>query len=134
MKTNFSFVSESPVVFLEGGLGLTNEGEDLVKFLVNQRIYPFVFEELYDNPELLITLKWIKPKTIVLGTTGVYREQINQCFEVFKLAECVPDNIVFLFGEETMGNEINYFKVLNPKMRVFTIYVLSADDYELTEI
>lgn len=130
---DFLFVRENPVVFLEGGLGLTDDAENLFQLISRHKIYPFVFEELYDNPEILIALKWIKPKTIILGTTGVYREKIAHCFEIFKLAECVPDNVIFLFGEETMKNEINYLKALNPKLRVFTIHVL-GEDYELTEI
>ena len=133
-EIDFSFVTQSPVVFLEGGLGLLEEAERLVQMLVNHRIYPFVFEELYDNPELLITLKWIKPKTIVLGTTGVYRDKIDHCVKMFKIAEHIPDNVIFLFGEDDMKKEIKEFKALKPSMKVFAIHVLDDEDYRLTEI
>lgn len=130
----FSFFTQSPVAFLEGGLGLPDEAEYLVKYLVNRRLYPFVFEELYENPEMLVSFKWIKPKTIVLGTTGVYRDEIDHCVEMFRIAEHIPDNVIFLFGEDDMRKEIKEFKSTKPSMRVFTIYVLDEDNYELTEI
>ena len=133
-KVDFSFVTQSPVVFLEGGLGLLEEAEHLVQMLVNHHIYPFVFEELYDNPELLVTLKWIKPKTIVLGTTGVYRDKIDHCVSCFRIAEHIPDNVIFLLGEDDMKKEIAEFKALKPSMRVFSIHVLDEENYRLTEI
>lgn len=132
--TEFSFFTQSPIAFLEGGLGLLDEATYLVKYLVNRMIYPFVFEELYDHPEMLVSFKWIKPKTIVLGTTGVYRDKIDHCVEMFRIAEHIPDNVIFLFGEDDMSKEIKEFKSIKPSMRVFAIYVLDEDNYKLTEI
>ena len=128
-----TFTGNEPIVMLEGGIGLTDEQDTFMEIMCKNFIYPIVLDDLYKNPSKIISLKFIQPKTIMLGTTGLFKQDIEHCFEMLKIAECVPDNVVFFFGEEKMRKYIDYFKQINENLKVFTIFVLD-DSYELREL
>lgn len=73
----------APYCFLEGQTGL-NEGEEyLYRSLVYYREKPFVIDNLYEDPRRLASLSFLRPKTLVLGTTGVYVAKLNFLIELF---------------------------------------------------
>ena len=127
-----------PYCFLEGGTGLNDCEQKVSDTLYRKHITSWILDDLYDKPERLIALKFLKPKTIFLGTTGVYQDKVNNLKEVFKIAEHIPDNIVFTIGdtETNFWELIDMAKATNPKVRFFDLYPMYTkdDDIQLIEL
>lgn len=134
--SNFKFINNqyNEIVFVEGGQGLNDAEEYLYQHLVGRGYYPIVLENVYDNPRQLISLMYLQPRTIVLGTTGVYRDEIDQCIEYFKIAEFIPDCVLFSFGEDKLRHLIREMLVKKPTMQIYNYVAWDSQDIQIEEI
>lgn len=122
-----------PFVFLEGGRGLNDCESKVSKQLFNEGFDVWVLDDLYSNPDKLVAIKFLKPKTIFIGTTGVYKKDLSHLKEVFKVCEYIPDNLVLTVSntENHISDLIEIAKATNPKFRVFELYPMFNEDDEI---
>lgn len=109
MKTQEDFVSLHSLgdfAIIDGQNGLSGTEEYFYKNLVQRNHYPLVLDDLFTNPTKIKALKIFKPDTIVLGTTGVYREKIDRVMAEFIKLKWLPKNAVFTMGEEYFNDFI----------------------------
>lgn len=133
-KVEIDWTEAEPIVVLEGGIGLNDTERDIVDHLFKYRLYPVVLENLYEEPEKIIALKYIKPKTIMLSTTGTYRDELDHCIEMFKIADHLPDNVIIGIGEDALWSTIRHFRKIKPDMKFFTATSYGKDDFIIQEM
>lgn len=96
--------SLEPIAFLEGGKGLNDDEEFIHKTCFHNRIDTWVLDDLYSKPERIAALKFLKPKTLILGTTGVYKDELNRLIDLFFGMEitCIENIILTLDSEDVL--------------------------------
>lgn len=124
-----------PYCFLEGGTGLNDCEDKASRIIFSKKLDMWIIDDLYSKPDRLLALRYLKPKTIFLGTTGVYKKDLDYLKKIFSVAEYIPDNIVFTIGdtERHFWDLIKVAKATNPKVRFFDLYPMytSEDDIQL---
>ncbi len=90
-----------PIAFLEGGKGLDNMEKFIFRKCQFKDIDYWLLDELYEKPERVYALKYLKPKTLVIGTTGVYKEKLDNLIEIFFSLEITSvENIILVSDSE----------------------------------
>lgn len=116
-------ISELGTICIINGQRWLHDTEQAVyEFLVNDRnTYPMVLDNLFEQPEKIKAIKYYNPDTIMLGTTGVYRDKINLVLNEFTKLEWLPKNALFTMGEEYFG-EFAKSGVIGYKMYPYARY------------
>ena len=130
LVTSILDYDKQPFAFLEGGLGLNDQEKNLSKGLFNRGFEIYVLEELYDKPKKLAALKFLDVKTIIMGTTGVYKDKLEILVDLFFSLELNKlENIVFtLDTERVMREPMDKIKKLNPNIKFYKIEVPLWDE------
>lgn len=93
--------SLEPIAFLEGGKGLNNCETFIHKTCFHKGLDMWLLDDLYSKPERIAALKFLKPKTLILGTTGVYEDKLNQLIDLFFDMEITSiENIILTLDSE----------------------------------
>lgn len=130
LLTSILDYNKQPFAFLEGGLGLNDQEKYLSKGLFDRGFEIYVLEELYDKPKKLASLKFLDVKTIIMGTTGVFKDKLEILVDLFFSLELKTlENIVFtLDTERVMGKAMSKIKELNPNIKFYKIDVPLWDE------
>jgi hypothetical protein len=131
-----------PFCVLEGGSGLNDCERYLVKSLNHYNVDNWVIDDLYDKPRRLGAVQFLTPKTLVMGTTGVYRDKLNQLIDLFFSLEITGlENIILtLDSEDVFWFEMGEIKKRIPNIKFWGLYSVPSmfDDegtkYEIYEI
>lgn len=120
------------IAILDGQSGLPETENNFYKWLVKRNHEVLVITDLFNHPERVKALKLFDIDTVVLGTTGTYRDKINTALEAFKKLKWLPKNAVFTMGED-------YFHdFLQAGVKGYKIYPMSSmyqsDDVFITEL
>ena len=123
-----SWYDLGPFAFLEGGQGLNELEEDFMKYLFDKRVNVYKLDRLYDQPRKIGALQFLDCKTLVLGTTGVYKEELNKLKEIFfKIEFKGIENIILTLGcEDVLWRDMLKFHELYPNVKFMSL----MDDYE----
>lgn len=122
-----------PVMILEGGLGLNENEKYIYKKMVDVGIEVWSIEQLYKFPERLASINFLKPKTVIFGTTAVYRDNLNILFDLVDSLNLESIEKVIL----TLATEDEYFvtkklkdlKGYFPKLEFFKLmYFFPCDE------
>lgn len=113
----------SPFMILEGQLYLNGTEEFIEELCIKSKIKHIVLTGLYDEPEQIKQIDTFKPKSIVLGTTGVYHESLKKILDVFATCKHLPDNIFVTMGEEVLCGVIRKYKEIKPSMKVYKVFL-----------
>lgn len=120
----------APFLFLEGQKYLS-ETEDLMqKICFKYKIKHKVLTDLYEHPEKIKMIDEFKPKSIVMGTTGVYHEKLKSILDVFATCKHLPDNIFLTMGEEVLCGVIRKHKKVKPSIKTYAVAPMSKYDDE----
>lgn len=134
-KTNtINLALAEPYCILNGQPDLHEAEMDLYRYLVSKNHIVNVLDNLFDEPEKLKSLLLLKPKTLVLGTTGVYADSLRRAIEAFKDLGYIPDNVIFTMGEEILSGLARKLKKSKPGMKFYGVVTFGPDDIEINEI
>lgn len=86
--------------FINGQRFLHETEEAFYKWLVSNGFTPLVLDDLFEHPEKITAIKLFNPSTIVLGTTGTYKEKIDKVLLAFEQLNWLPKNAIFTMGSE----------------------------------
>lgn len=104
---------KQPFVFLEGGTGLNIHEEYISLGLFNRGYDVYVLDNLYEKTRKLASIQFLEVKTIILGTTGVYRDKLNILLDLFFSLELENlENIILTLSstEYVLWNEMKILK------------------------
>lgn len=105
----------SPFCILEGGEGLADCERYLVRSLNEYNSRNWVLDGLYKDPSRLASIQFLKPKTIIFGTTGVYAEKLNILIDLFFALDFSSlENVIML--RDTEYEVYKHLKILKGKM------------------
>lgn len=128
----------APIAFLEGGLGLNDNEKKLAEYLSSSwgLSSVHVIDELYDNPRKLAAISFLDIKTIVIGTTGVYRDDLNFLIDFFKTLEIKTiKNVIFaVSAEDVLYKEAIEFKKDFPDCTFFKLTYADDEEYIIHKI
>lgn len=118
-----------PFVILEGSEYLGELEVKALEALQRQRIYPIPVCDLYKNPSAIVALHYLKPKTVILFSTGVYQTNIENCLEVFKACvEHLPDNIILGMNESAIiWKYLREIKKQKPSLNIYKLKLSELD-------
>ncbi len=128
-----------PIAFLEGGKGLNDTEDFIYKKCLRRNIEVWKIDDLYENPRRLVALQFLEPKTIILGTTGVYRDKLDDLIELFFTLKLKGlENIVICMDssgvlEDQFSKLPKEIKILEPTER-YSIFNEDSDPVEFKEI
>lgn len=115
-REEFDIQASTGIVFLNGQQYLHDTEEALYRYLIKKGHYSLVIDDLFNYPKRLQSLKYLNIDTIIVGTTGTYRDKIDKVFSAFKKLKWMPKNVIFTMGEE-------YFdELLNSDVRCYKLY------------
>lgn len=135
-KKPFFNYDYAPFCFLEGGTGLNDVEEKLYQKIVDTRAECWSIEDLYDKPERIVALQFLKPKTIIFGTTGVYEKELSH---LFKVAEVIDFDFVerLYLTLDTMRDAAKFIRPLlkkYPNIKVFSVDFFDYWDFNIKEV
>jgi len=107
-----------PFLFLEGGMGL-NEIEDYIyKEMVSGSFECWSLEQLYEYPDRLRAIPFLKPKTIVFGTSGVYEEELSNLIRIIMSLDLsgIEKVVLTLDTENEIGTKLRKIAQANPAL------------------
>ena len=116
-KRIFEYANE-PFMFLEGGSGLNEKEEEVYKRLVKNNIEAWSLENLYKKPERLASIQFLKPKTLIFGTTAVYQDKLDILIELANSLDLssIERIILTLDTENDMYKTLKVFKDKYPEI------------------
>lgn len=122
---------------LEGQKSLNDTEKYFIKSCNYHNCTNWVLDDLYENPRKLMAVFFLRPKTIVLGTTGIYKEKLDVLIDLFFSQESDfgwLENIIFTLDSENLfRSEMKKIKKLNPNIKFWDFYeVPSLFDVEGT--
>lgn len=120
-----------PYCILEGGQGLSNTEEVFVDKCNYMHIKNWVLDNLYEDPEKIKAIKYLKPKTIILGTTGTYADKLNKIKEIFAKLNYFPNHVMFTMGEDYFYELMNLARIKNPIIKFYRIYPSAGKKYPI---
>lgn len=122
-----------PIMLLEGGKGLNDLERSIYNYLVERRYEVFSLEDLYDKPERVVSIQFLKPKAIIFGTTGVYREDLGYIIEAMKITDLNSVEKVFLTlgSKDVLWRVLKEFKHKYPKIEFYDLSEGFEDGFSL---
>lgn len=130
MEENILNFYNSPVVILEGGLGLPDTERDCKLYLQDRDIDLFVLDDLYNKPERILAIQYLKPKLIIFGSTCTYEDELKNVIELYKTINYVPDIVAITHGkdESTIIKLIKQAKEIKPELQAYSAISFGKDD------
>lgn len=120
---NYDF---EPFCVLEGQKGLNDTERYFIRSCNEWNYENWVLDDLYENHRKLMAVFFLRPKTIILGTTGIYREKLDALTDLFFSYESDfswLENIIFtLDSEGIFRSEIKKIKELNSNIKFWDFY------------
>lgn len=85
------------IVFFEGQQGIGGLIQEDYKSITKYRgmFNCILLDDLYTNPEKVISVMYIKPKYIYLNTTGLFIDKIDMIMGFYKISEYLPYGVIF---------------------------------------
>ena len=120
-----------PYCVLEGGSGFIDMEQDIIDRCNHKHITCWAIDDLYDNPERIKAIKYLKPKTIILGTTGTYVDKLSKIIEFFSKLNYFPDNVIFTMGEDYFYGLMKKAKIKNPKIKFYKMYPSFGENIQI---
>lgn len=102
----------APIALLNGQLGLDDDIRDLANLCAEHNIEYYKIDNLFEDLTQLTLLSEKQVKTVVLGTTGFFRDELNNAINYFKTLSYLPIHVFFTFGSD-------YFQPLTKHMKQF---------------
>jgi hypothetical protein len=141
-KFTIPYYDFEPFCLLEGQSSLEDCEYYFHKSLNYYRIRSWVLDDLYKKPERVAAIQFLKPKTIVLGTTGVYRDKLDALIDLFfsLKIEGLKNVILTLDTERELWDEIKTLKSKIPNVKIFNLWSCPSmfdkegEKYEIYEI
>lgn len=108
-----------PFCLLEGGTGLNELEGHVYHRLVDKNFEVWSLENLYEKPERLASLQFLKPKTLIFGTTAVYQDKLNLLVDLAQSLDLnsVEKVILTLDTDRDMRKQLKIFKEKYPKIK-----------------
>lgn len=116
LEKEFDFYECGNIAFLNGQEGMHETESALFKRLASfnfQNIY--CIDDLFNHPERLKVLPLLNIETIVLGTTGTYRDKLDMVFDAFEKLNWKPKNALITMGDgafEPYAKDVNLYKLM----------------------
>jgi len=112
-----------PFMFLEGGVGFNDLEEDMFHAVIGSHQTAWEIDNLYKEPLRLACIDLLKPKTLVLGTTGLYAKDLKVLISVFFGLDLtsVKNIILTLNTEDVLYSEIRELKEKHPDIKVWKV-------------
>lgn len=122
-ETSILDFDKQPFAILEGGLGLNDTEDRLAHGLFTRGFELYVLEELYEKPRKLAALQFLDVKTIILGTTGVYKDKLGMLVEFFMSLDLghLENVVLTLDTERVMREEMRLLKDKLPGVRFWKL-------------
>jgi hypothetical protein len=88
------------IVFLKGSQG--TDSRDTFNEL--SKLYNCIlFDNLYEKPDKMAALKFLKPECLHISTTGLFHEKIDFLVDVFSSLEWAPKYVIFEHERSVMA-------------------------------
>jgi hypothetical protein len=131
----FEYTNE-PFMFLEGGTGLDEEEDYIYKRLVNNNFDSYKLDDLYNHPKKLASIHFLKPKTIIFGTTGVYEDKINMLVSLLDDLDLssIEKVVLTIDSEREIPKILRHFKNKYPKLKFYKFEYFFTDENEVIKI
>ena len=113
--SEFDFNKAGNIAIINGQQGLHTTEHMLFKALVRGNHQPIVIDELFAFPERIKVLKLMNIETVVLGTTGTYRDKLDKAIAAFEKMDWLPKNAIFTMGENNFwkwDDKVTFFKIM----------------------
>ncbi len=125
-----------PFMILEGGRGLDGLEEEIHHLLIKAGNDVWVLDDLYEKGERLASIGFLKPKTIILGTTGLYKEKLGRLIDLFFDLELdsIENVILTLNSEDALHYQMEKLKILNRGVKFFKYLGEGGGKFEFYEI
>ena len=109
-----------PIAFLEGGSGLEECEDFIYRRCIVRDIDCWKLDSLYEYPEKMMAIQYLRPKTIIVGTTGVYKDKIQKIVEHF---QSIPseyiENVIITHDEngllKYLAKQLVNIRILQPE-------------------
>jgi hypothetical protein len=113
----------APFCVLEGGRGLHDTENYLIKSFNFHGARNWVLDELYEKPRRLVSLQFLRPKTLIVGTTGVYKDKINMLIDLFFELDVVGlENIILTMrSEDVFYEQLLILRERNPELKFWAL-------------
>lgn len=124
----------SPIAFLDG-TDLPETECTIFKNFVDRGFKDvWALEELYDFPERLMALKYLKPNTIVVGTTCVKLDRFRKFVDTFLKIGHIPNNIILTHGGKYFIGTIKLLMEKKSDIKVFSAHGWVDDEVRLIDV
>lgn len=129
---NILDIQKQPYFLLEGSEGLNITDSEIREYLHSSNYEYYLFDNLYEKREKLACINFLEPKTLIFGTTGLFKDKLKDVFDlVYELNLNSVENIIF-----TLEPNRSIYMFLNPiltkykKIKLFNY----LEDGEIEEI
>lgn len=124
IDTDFKIGSSNYIAFLNGQSGLHETEAMFFKYLASRNYNNMlIVDNLFTYPKRIKVLKLMGVDTIVVGTTGAYRDKFDRVFDEFKKLKYLPKTALVTMGEGA-------FWEYKDKVEILTLMPLSFSDDE----
>lgn len=134
-QINPDLYSYEPIMIINGQEGLHDTEEIFYKKCVSKRVDIWVLDNVFKDGHKLGAIPFLKPKTILLGTTGTYKQDLDDAKELFVKLGFIPDNVFFTMGEDYFYRIIEELRKVKP-ITTYTLMPMnfSNDNIVLIEL
>jgi hypothetical protein len=115
--------SNQPFMLLEGGQGLNEKERYIYRTLVSKSMDVWSIDNLYGKVARLGAINFLRPKTLIFGTTGAYKKDLEliQDFATALDFSSVEKVILTLDTENTMGKFLHFMGKEYPKIKFYKL-------------
>lgn len=119
-----------PIIILNGQSGLHDTERAFYNKCVKDSVDITIIDNVFEDQEKIKAIKYLKPKTIMVGTTGTYAEELSESKEMFKSMGYIPENVIFTMGEDYFHSIINDIRD-KTTIKTFRIEPMTFSDDEI---
>jgi hypothetical protein len=116
-------IQNEPYMILEGS-SIDDTQEEILIELVQRNYVVWAIPDLYRNPLRLGCIPFLKPKTLILGSTGVYDKEIDLLFHLASKVDMssVRKIILTFDNQNNLRKRMKPFLVEYPAIKVYELY------------
>jgi|GEM_PF-4177537 len=113
IDTDFKISDSNYIAFLNGQKGLHETEAKFFKYLAkNNYNNLLIVDDLFKYPKRVQVLKLMKVDTIIVGTTGTYRDKFDKTMAEFKKLKYLPKTALVTMGENLFWEYKNHVQIL----------------------